>query len=201
MNFRSRLSTATMVQRTEPGRLVWRLRRELRGVLPRPGEAWVERGRPQGQTAKQHRRWLRRKRRQRDSLLSAQKLLPSPGPRLGIGFLNVRTLRMHLSMVDGGVMADNLDKIEVLKRRMQEYHLYVLALSETRLGGGGSQMDVGDGYVLVYAGPGGGMQGVAWLLSPAAVAARHDAGDWMRTRGDRILPIALQLGGGRGGST
>ena len=59
-------------------------------------------------------------------------------------------------------------ELEVLKHRMLDHHLYILAPSEVRLPGSG-QVDVADGFVLRFAGsPGDGWKGGVGFLSPPA---------------------------------
>ena len=70
---------------------------------------------------------------------------------------------------EGELRDEGTAKVELLKKRMRDHKLYLLAVSEVRRDGSGSE-DAGDGYTLVWngAGPNGG---VGSLLSPAAIRA------------------------------
>ena len=84
-------------------------------------------------------------------------------------FLNARTLHMRREVVQGAVDGEGEEKLELLKVRMQECGLFVLALSEVRLPDQGVTT-YDDGFVLILAGV-GSHQGTALLLSPAAASA------------------------------
>eukprot|EP00973_Karenia_brevis_P058124 8091485-Karenia_brevis.AAC.1 len=73
---------------------------------------------------------------------------------------------------------------------MKEHALYVLAVSEIRMDGQG-ELDVGDGFVLLYNGN-GPTGGVGILLSPDAATSWRD--DGCRTRahpGRRTIACSL----------
>ena len=122
-------------------------------------------------------------------------------PRVNLGTLNTRTLRCRtLVQADGTVETAGVEKLEMLKRRVEEHSLYLLALQEIRLTGSGS-LDVGDGFTLVFGGnintPGQGGTGV--LLSPAASRAWRQAGERTITYpSGRVLAVSLKLGASEG---
>ena len=94
---------------------------------------------------------------------------------------------------DGALYLKGFDELQILKQRMQDHHLYVLGLSETRIAGAGS-VAVGGGYTLV-GGPGdGSVGGTAFLLSPPATLAWQAKGSPC----GRALHISLKLDGGEG---
>ena len=95
-----------------------------------------------------------------------------------LGFHNVRTMRHAITLhSDDTVTSSGHETVVNMKQRMIQFHMYVLALSEVRLPGSGS-VDVGDGFLLIYAGsPGdGSLGGVALLLSPSAARSWRQAG-------------------------
>jgi hypothetical protein len=68
-------------------------------------------------------------------------------------FLNVRALSIKQNISCGMHTGEGEDKLELLKIRMSEQHLYLLVLSEVRLEGSGVTT-YADGYVLIFAGSG-----------------------------------------------
>ena len=115
-----------------------------------------------------------------------------------VGYLNVRTLRERCLLdKDGSLTNEASAEIEVLKQRVREQKFYALALEEVRLEGKG-EIDVGEGFALIYSGI-GGQAGVALLLSPGAVSAwKANGSKTMSENTGRILGVSLKLRGKEG---
>ena len=111
-----------------------------------------------------------------------------------LGFLNVRTLHVRREVVQGAIDGVGEEKLELLKVRMQECGLCVLALSEVWLPDQGVTT-FHDGIFSIAEGV-GSQGGTALSLSPAAASAWRAAGCQSCAHpSGRVASCTLQLAG------